>query len=126
MVLHCSFEMFRGANDGLLIREAARVLQPGGRLVILPLYLSGLHHFLVDPAANRSGVNYDSGASRIYRPDFFGVASSRVYSVEAFYERVVSCADGLKLRVHVVENEKDVAPACYVKFAAVFDRPTAG
>jgi SAM-dependent methyltransferase len=122
MVLHCSFEMFRGDNDGLLVREAARVLRPGGGLVILPLYLSGLHHFLVDPAANRRGVHYDPGSRIVYRPGFFGVASSRVYSVAAFFDRVMTRADGLDLAIHVIENEKDVAPACYVKFAAVFTK----
>ena len=123
MVLHCSFEMFRGDNDGLLIAEAARVLRPGGRLVILPLYLSSLHHFLVDPAANRRGVNYDRGARTVYRPGFFGVASSRVYSVDAFSERVASQATGLDLTIHLVENAASVDPVCYIKFAAVFQKP---
>jgi|GEM_PF-2079211 SAM-dependent methyltransferase len=123
MVLHCSFEMFQGANDGLLIAEATRLLRPGGRLVILPLYLSGLHHFLVDPAANRSGVKYDICATRVYRPGFFGVASSRVYSVDEFSERVVSRAADMDLTLHLIENAKTVDPACYIKFAAVFQKP---
>jgi SAM-dependent methyltransferase len=123
MVLHCSFEMFRGDNDALLIAEAERVLRPGGRLVILPVYLSGLHHFLVDPAANRSGVNFDPGSRIVYRPGFFDVASSRVYSVTAFSERVASQAANFDLTIHVIENAKNVDPACYIKFAAVFQKP---
>ena len=123
LVLHCAFEMFRGDNDSLFIREAARVLQPGGRLVIIPLYLSSLHHHLVDPLADRRGITYDPGARIIYRPDYYRVASARFYSVEAFMRRVVEHRSGLSLKVVFVENEKEVDPSCYCKFAAVFERP---
>jgi len=123
LVLHCAFEMFIGDNDSLFIQEAARVLQPGGRLVIIPLYLSSLHHHLVDPLADRRGVSYDPGARIVYRPDYYRVASARFYSVEAFMQRVVEHRSGLLLKVIFIENEKEVDPSCYLKFAAVFERP---
>ena len=123
LVSHCAFEMFIGDNDSLFIREAARVLQPGGRLVIIPLYLSSLHHHLVDPLADRRGVNYDPGARIVYRPSYYRVASARFYSVEAFMRRVVAYRSGLSLKVIFVENEKEVDPSCYLKFVAVFERP---
>ena len=122
LVLHCAFEVFIGDNDSLFIREAARVLQPGGRLVIIPLYLSSLHHHLVDPLADRRGVSYDPGARVVYRPDYYHVASARFYSVEAFMRRVVEHRSGLSLKVIFVENEKEVDPSCYCKFVAVFER----
>ncbi len=124
LVLHCAFEMFREDNDSLFIQEAARVLQPGGRLVIIPLYLGSLHHHLVDPLADRRGVSYDPGARIVYRPDFYRVASARFYSVEAFMRRVVEHRSGLSLKVIFVENEKEVDPSCYLKSAAVFEKPT--
>lgn len=122
LVSHCAFEMFRGDNDSLFIQEAARVLQPGGRLVIIPLYLSSLHHHLVDPLADRRGVSYDPGARIVYRPGFYRVASARFYSVEAFMRRVVKHRSGMALKVIFVENEKEVDPNCYCKFVAVFER----
>lgn len=39
MAMHCSFEHFEGDADTGFIREAARVLRPGGMLCIVPLYL---------------------------------------------------------------------------------------
>jgi SAM-dependent methyltransferase len=123
LVSHCAFEMFQGNNDSLLIQEAARVLQPSGHLVIIPLYLSSLHHHLVDPLADRRGVSYDPGARIVYRPDFYRVASARFYSVEAFMRRVVTYRSGLSLKVIFVENEKEVDSSCYLKFAAIFERP---
>ena len=123
LVSHCAFEMFRGDNDSLFIQEAARVLRPGGRLVIIPLYLSSLHHHLVDPLADRRGVNYDPGARVVYRPGFYRVAFARFYSVEAFMQRVVGHRSGLSLKVIFIENEKEVDPSCYCRFAAVLERP---
>ena len=123
LVLHCAFEMFRGDNDSLFIQEAARVLQLGGRLVIIPLYLSSLHHHLVDPLADRRGVRYDPGARVVYRPGFYRVASARFYSVEAFIRRVMEHRSGMALKVIFVENQKEVDPSCYLKFAAAFERP---
>ena len=37
--LHCAYEMFMGDDDTRLIGELARILQPGGKAVILPLYM---------------------------------------------------------------------------------------
>jgi len=123
LVLHCAFEMFRGDNDSLFLQKAARVLKPGGRLVIIPLYLSSLHHHLVDPLADRRGVSYDPGARIIYSPGFNRVAFTRFYSVEAFMRRVVEHRTGMSVKVILVENEKEVDPSCYLKFIAVFETP---
>ena len=37
--LHCAYEMFMGQDDTKLINELARILKPGGKVVILPLYM---------------------------------------------------------------------------------------
>lgn len=39
MSLQCAFEMFRGDDDINLIKEAARILKKGGKMVIAPLYM---------------------------------------------------------------------------------------
>jgi SAM-dependent methyltransferase len=38
LALHCSFEHFEGDSDRLFVREALRVLKPGGKLLIIPFY----------------------------------------------------------------------------------------
>jgi hypothetical protein len=43
MSLQCAFEMFGGDSDTRLIAECARVLAPGGTVVIVPLYLAVRH-----------------------------------------------------------------------------------
>ena len=39
MALHCSFEHFENKSDIEFIKEANRVLKPGGKLCIVPLYM---------------------------------------------------------------------------------------
>ena len=39
MALHCAYECFMGDADVRFVHEAARILKPGGKYVILPLYL---------------------------------------------------------------------------------------
>jgi ubiquinone/menaquinone biosynthesis C-methylase UbiE len=121
MVLHCAFEMFEGDNDSGLIREAGRVLRPGGKMIILPLYLHQDYFIRRDPLSNIWGCRIDDEARVEYRRDFYRVAFSRHYSIPAFVKRVVSNLGNLSLKVLVVENEKDIDPICYLKFIGVFE-----
>ena len=59
MGLHCSYETFEGRSDINFLKEAERVLTPGGKMVILPLYLH--NSFFVDssPWADRRDIDYD-------------------------------------------------------------------
>lgn len=120
MALHCAYEMFEGDADSRLIPEAARVLRRGGRMVILPLYMHHLYYADSSPWADRRGVDYQ-GAVRVWRERDV-VRFSRKYDVPAFMERVVPHKGPLRLTIRYIENEKEVDPACYLKFAAVFDR----
>jgi len=123
LVLHCAYEMFEGDDDSLFIREASRVLQPGGRLVIIPLYLHEHYHILRSPWSNTRGLKVtDRGAKLVYRPGFGRVRFARFYDVEAFQRRVLTYAAGLAFRLLYVENEKNVDSSCYLKFIAVFER----
>ena len=53
--LHCAYEMFLGDDDSQLIREIARILAPGGKVVILPLYLHS--HYCAYATATRAPRN---------------------------------------------------------------------
>ena len=127
LALHCAYETFEGNADSRLIPEAARVLRRGGRMVILPLYMHHLYYADSSPGADRRGLDYQ-GAKRVWREErngrvgFGGVRFSRKYDVPAFLERVVRFKGSLRLTICYIENETEVDPNCYLKFAAVFEK----
>jgi SAM-dependent methyltransferase len=127
MVLHCAFEMFEGDSDSRLILEAVRALKPGGRLVILPLYMHHLFYADSSPGADRRRVQYQ-GAKRVWREEpgrkvrVGGIRFSRKYDVAAFINRVACFKGKMKMIIRYIDNEKDVDPACYLKFAVVFEK----
>ena len=125
LALHCAFEVFEGNADMAFIPEAERVLKLGGRMVILPLYLHDTSHIDSSPLSDRRGLDYES-AQRVWRDDGWIVRFSRKYSAASFVERVVSQVRSMNLKIFTIENEKDVSPACYLKFAALFEKGDAG
>ena len=48
MALHCSIEHFESDLDIRFVREAVRLLEPGGRLCSIPLYMSDVAHILTN------------------------------------------------------------------------------
>jgi len=122
LALHCAYEMFEGDADSRLIPEAARVLRSGGKMVILPLYMSHLYYVDSSPQSDRRQIDYQ-GARRVWRDGAGLVRFSRKYSVLAFMERVVRYSGCFRLSLYFIENEKEVDPTCYLKFAAFFEKP---
>ena len=91
LFLHNSFEHFEGDIDTRFVREALRVLRPGGGLCVVPLYLSARHQIVTDPLVDRSGIEWDPDAEvveRIGHRNRFG----RFYSAETLAERVLKPA----------------------------------
>ena len=122
IALHCAYETFEGSADAKLPTEAGRLLRPGGRMVILPLYLHNFYFVHVGPYADRRGLDY-SGATRVWREDITGLRFSRKYSVQAFAERVVKNLNGLVLHIFFIENISEVVSNGYCRFAALFCKP---
>jgi SAM-dependent methyltransferase len=50
MAMHCSLEHFEYGADVGILREAARLLKPKGRLCIVPLYLSSTDFVVTSPS----------------------------------------------------------------------------
>src|SRR5207302_142507 len=126
MTLHCSLEHFEGGADGNFIDEAARALRPGGAVCVIPLYVTETFHNLTDPGEDRSGLFFDDGAAvaevRGWRNRF-----GRNYDPERLAERILArAAAKFRATIYVIENEKDVDPSCYVKFALLLRRRRSG
>jgi SAM-dependent methyltransferase len=121
MALHCAYETFEGTADIRLLAEAHRVLRENGQLVILPLYVDDFFYVLSSPYTDRRGLDY-GGAELVWRDDPYRERFSRHYSVDAFQERIVANMNGFSLRIYCIENEREISPSCYLKFAALFEK----
>jgi hypothetical protein len=123
MTLHCSFEHFEGPADTGFIREASRVLRPGGNVVILPLYLHQEFINMTDPIF-ASRVPIDDGATAVA---VFGYANrfGRHYSVAELRSRVIepALAAGLTSAICRVRGSSAISPHVYVNFALVLTKP---
>lgn len=115
--LHCAYEMFMGSDDTRLIVELMRILQPGGKAVILPLYMHT--HYCAYATAEYFGKGYsDASAKEYVRLDCSGVPSSRKYDAKKLKERVLEPieAHGMQYRIHVLRNKHDFGQGVYCHF----------
>ncbi|MDY7232814.1 class I SAM-dependent methyltransferase [Hyalangium rubrum] len=123
MTLHCSFEHFEGEADTGFIREVGRVLRPGGRVCIVPLYLGQYAFTMCDPAWGYD-IRPDAG-SRVHLFPRWGERHGRFYSADTLRERVFSpaLAAGLSPKVVHFSNVLELSPSCYTHFGLILDKP---
>lgn len=119
MALHCSFEHFEGDSDIRFIREAGRVLRPGGKVCILPLYLHTRYAIQNDPAWALVDIENDAVC---YCAKGWNNRHGRYYDVYHLVKRIQKNLGDLGLTIYVVQNEKEVDPSCYVKFIGMFEK----
>ena len=125
LTLHNSFEHFEGDADAAFVREAWRVLRPGGAMCILPVFLTDQHSILTDPLVDRTDVQWDSDARVIslvgHRNRF-----SRFYSPSTLEARVLRPARdcGFRTTMFHLENLHTVEPGSQMHFALVFEKPS--
>ena len=113
-----------GDADVRFVHEAARILKPGGRYVIVPLYLDNTYFNSTSPYGYQDGVVIDSGALKVWRDDPYIVPFARHYSPESFVERVYShIPNDMTGTVYFISNLPDVWKAfegqriyCYFLF----------
>ena len=125
MALHCSFEHFEGDSDSAFIREAERLLAPGGRVVIAPLYLSTQYLILTDPGTWRFSLRPpfpDDPEAHIYFLRGWKNRHGRFYSPTQFARRVRDHLGALSLRLLRLENAAEADPACYLRHIAVLEK----
>lgn len=123
MALHCSYEHFEGDADSGFIRELDRVLKPGGRCVIVPLYIGTRYAIQSDPRRlPLGGLPWDAEAD-VHLPLDLGQRHGRFYDAERLASRVFSCLSRARVNLLEVTNAAAVDPTCYVQFTAVFRVP---
>jgi hypothetical protein len=122
--LQCAFEMFQGDADTRLIGELARILRPGGRTVISPLYMH-THACCYQSPEHYGRRPTDAGAKVYVRRNARRVPSSRKYSAATLLERVWRPAiqHGLVPSLHVLRNRQAIGGGLYLHFILVMDKP---
>lgn len=122
--LQCAFEMFQGDADMRLVAELARILRPGGRTVISPLYMH-THACCYQSPEHYGRSRADEGAKVYVRRNAARVPSSRKYSAATLLERVWRPAQrlGLQPSLHVLRNGQAIGKDVYLHFILVLDKP---
>lgn len=123
VTLHCAFEHFEGDSDSGFIRELGRILKPGGRACILPLYTSQRYSIQSDPQtwAQRT-VQFEPDAL-VCLANGWGETHGRCYDAAHLAQRVLAQRGGLAVTLYRIVNYADVAPDCYLRFALMLTRP---
>lgn len=115
--LQCAYEVFGVDDDIRLLYEIRRILQPGGRAIILPLYMHTHYCCYSSPEHFGRGLS-DKGAKEYINWNSRGVHSSRKYDVHQLKKRVLDTisATGMQYRIFVLRNKEDVAADVYCHF----------
>lgn len=124
LVLHCALDHFEGACDTLFIGEAARILRPGGRLCILPVYFAPAPVNICDPAHFAPDIAFDPEAGVMAaagHTNRFG----RFYSAETFRRRILEAAPELRPELYRIAGERASIPDNYLYFALLLRKSRA-
>ena len=123
VALTCSLEHFEGIEDRKLFFELARVLRPGGKACVVPLYMYTVPANQTDPTVSvPNDIAFDSDVT-VYCAEKWGNRFGRFYSVETFMERIyVPTRDLFDFEVFRIINPTEVDPTIYARFALIATR----
>lgn len=123
--LHCTFEHFEGQADAGFIKECARVLRPGGQVVILPLYLNSTYANITgeQDAKRRGQITFDREAEHFSIIPEWDNRFGRHYSAAALLSRVIepARAAGLRFTLHRIRNWEVIHPGIWLRWMLVLE-----
>lgn len=117
VVSFCAFNCFEGNADSAVIHEAARVLHPGGQLIIVPLCIGDAFVNLYDPLWVDDIDRLDDGATAAAMPGW-GNPFGRWYDRNAFERRILDHAKMFDVEIHRIFHPFHVDEGFGAMFAA--------
>jgi hypothetical protein len=122
VTLTCSLEHFEGDSDTRLFLELQRVLRPGGRVVVVPLYMFREAAVQTDPTYSAVlDIPFDSGVP-IYCAEGWKNRHGRWYSAETLRSRIVNQCSQMKFAVYRLHNTEGIHRSIYARFCLVGQR----
>ncbi|MBA7510288.1 hypothetical protein ES705_02264 [subsurface metagenome] len=114
IVAHCAIDNFEGDADSEFIREAWRLLKPGGMLLIIPLHMATRFENIIDPF--EKDVETDTEAIKVYKP-MCGFRFGRHYDVNHLQMRLLDIAPFRFQIVYFKNGFQTFHSSCHLKFA---------
>jgi SAM-dependent methyltransferase len=121
--LTCSLEHFEADSDIRLFAELGRVLAPGGRFSVIPLYLYPELAAQTDPRYSATcDVPFDAGAT-VFCADGWGNRHGRFYDAAALQTRLLApFRDIFDFTLFRLHNTAAISPAIYARWALLAER----
>jgi hypothetical protein len=121
--LQCAFEMFMGDDDVKLLEELARILSPGGKAVVVPLYLHTHYCAYATPEHYGKG-KADARAREYVCRDWMGIPSARFYDAQELKNRVLAPIErlGMRYQLLALRNKSELGEGIYCHFVLEITR----
>jgi hypothetical protein len=121
--LTCSLEHFEGDADSRLFVEMGRVLRPGGKVAVIPLYMFTRPAVQTDPRYSASTeVAFDLGAT-VFCSEGWGNRHGRFYSAGSLLERIIVPARHLfDFDLYQISDPGAIDRGIYARFALLATR----